>query len=295
MDDLLQSNRTLDRIVSSIGDLPASPAIVSSLMTLTADVNTSIDRICQTIMVDQSLAARVLKLSNSSFYGRTKEVRTLKEAVVLLGFKTLRSLVVASSTHSLYQNLANPGFRDKLWEHTLAAALASRTIAETIRHPYLEEAFLSGLMHDIGKLVLSQKIPDKYDNIVTRVEATQGKFIDVEEESLGFNHTDVGLLLLHKWAFPQILCDAVFEHHQPADTDDKPRPLAFVVNLANLMAKNISVGFDDFRFPDLSLHPSAITLGLDTATIERAHDRLKEMFESEKELYQSAVKGASLT
>lgn len=289
MEKLLQSNRTLDRVISSVGDLPASPAIVSSLMNLTTDVNTNIDRICETIMADQSLAAKLLKLSNSSFYGRAKEVRTLREAVVLLGFKTLRSLAVATSTHTLYQKIANEEFRVKLWEHALATALASRLIADAVGHPNSEEAFICGLMHDIGKLVLSQKLYDDYNQVIRTVEEKGAKFIDVEEEKFGFNHTDVGLLLLHKWAFPRVLSNAVFEHHHPIDAGEKPIPLAFIINLANYMVKNLEIGFNDFKMADLSLLPSAGTLELDTDRLEQIKNRLEPQFESERDLYQTAA------
>lgn len=286
MDEILQSNRTLDRIIASIGDLPASPAIVSTLMNLTSDLNTDIENICQVIMTDQSLSAKVLKLSNSSFYGRTKEVQTLKHAVLLLGFKTLRSLVVASSTHSLYHTLSDTKFRDSLWEHTLATALASRITAEAVRQPHVEEAFLAGLMHDIGKLVLSQKIFNDYRTVVDKVEAAQARFIDIEEKEFGFNHTDVGLLLLHKWAFPHILSNAVFEHHDPIEVDDQSVSLACIVNLANDLAKNLTIGFNDFRMHDLPHHPSALALGLDEEKLKLILDKLDEQFKAEKSLYQ---------
>jgi len=236
MASVAQSNRTLDRIISSIGDLPASPAIVSSLMSLTADINANLNTICKTIMVDQSLVARVLRLSNSSFYGRAKEVYTLREAIILLGFKTLRSLVVASSTHTLYQGVSDRRFRDALWEHTLAAALASRLIAQAINHPGVEEAFLAGLMHDIGKLVLMQKIPDQYQAVLIAAEQTGRTHVELEQEKLGFDHTEVGRLLLQKWAFPRLLVQAVADHHHPQGPDERPIPLAFVVNVANTLA-----------------------------------------------------------
>jgi len=293
MDKLMQSNRTLDRIIASIGDLPASPAIISSLMSLTSDLNADIENICQVIMTDQSLSAKVLKLSNSSFYGRTKEIQTLKQAVLLLGFKTLRSLVVASSTHSLYHTLSDTEFRDKLWEHTLAVALASRITAETINYPYVEEAFLAGLMHDIGKLVLSQKVFNDYKTVVNQVEAAQAKFITIEEKVFGFNHTDVGLLLLHKWAFPNILSNAVFEHHDPIAVDNQPTSLAFVVNLANDLAKELEIGFNDFKVHDLYLHPSASVLGLNEEKLGQILETLSEQFRTEQSLFQGAVEPAA--
>ncbi len=283
-----QPNRTLDRIISSIGDLPASPMIVSTLMSLTADLNSSLNKICKTIMADQSLTARVLKLSNSSFYGRAKEVYTLKEAIILLGFKTLRSLVVASSTHTLYQGVTDQRFRDRLWEHTLATALASRLIAQAVDHPGFEEAFIAGLMHDIGKLVLMQKIPEQYQTIISTAEQSGRSHAELEREILGFDHTEVGRLLLQKWAFPRLLVQAVAEHHDPLGENEHPLPLAFIVNAADILARNQGISTDSAPGDAPEWPPSARILGLDQARLEEIVAGLTVQFAGERELYKAA-------
>lgn len=288
MDKMVVSSRNLDMIISSIGDLPATPAIISTLMGLTSDINTDIDKITKAISSDQSLTARVLKLSNSTFYGRTKEVRTLKEAILLLGFKTLRSMVVASSTHSLYQSAGSGGAQEKLWEHSLATAIASRLVATSTGHPLAEEAFIAGLLHDIGKLVLLQKRVKEYKEIITSVEASGGTFQEVEEQTFGFNHTDVGLLLLHKWSFPPVLANAVFEHHDPIDTDTDIIPLSYIIHFSNHFAKLLPIGFGDFRVEDLSTLTSMNRLGLSTDDLETLEPALAEQFACEKEILAAA-------
>lgn len=289
MDKIVESSRTLDMIISSIGDLPATPAIISTLMSLTADLNADIDKISRAISSDQSLTARVLKLSNSSFYGRTKEVRTLNEAILLLGFKTLRSMVVASSTHSLYQSTGSGDAQEKLWEHSLATAIASRLVAASIRHPLAEEAFIAGLLHDIGKLVLLQKRGGEYKDIIAGVESSGETFLDVEDEVFGFNHTDVGLLLLHKWSFPQILANAVFEHHEPIDAESDVPPLSFIIHFGNHVAKRLDIGFNDTRVEDLTTLPSMARLGLTPEALETLEPALAEQFDYEKEILAPAA------
>lgn len=287
MEKFVESSRALEKIVSSIGDLPATPAIIASLMGLTSDLNTDINRITQALMSDQSLTARVLKLSNSSFYGRAKEVRTLKEAILLLGFKTLRSLVVASSTHSLY-NTSGGESHNKLWEHTLATAISARLVAKLSRHPNVEEAFIAGLLHDIGKLVFLQKKPAEYTEIIVKAEVSRRSFIEFEEEKFGFNHTDVGLLLLHNWSFPQLLSNAVFEHHDPIEVEEEGvPPLSYVINLANMVAKKLDVGFKDYSPENLAEQPSAQRLGLKEESFEEIIEDLKEQFENERKIFLS--------
>lgn len=254
-------------------------------MGLTANINSNINKICQTIMVDQSLTARVLRMSNSSFYGRSKQVATLKEAIILLGFKTLRSLVVASSTHSMYQGVPDKAFRERLWEHTLEVALASRLIASAARHPQVEEAFIAGLMHDIGKLVLTQKINDQYQKIITTVEQTGRSHIEVEQEILGFDHAEVGRLLLQKWAFPRPFVRAVAEHHAPKDDHEYPPALAFIVHLANRIAAPASAAPATVTVDDLAKLSSARVLGFDAARLQELGDTFTAQLAGEKEVY----------
>ncbi|MCK5126439.1 MAG: HDOD domain-containing protein [candidate division Zixibacteria bacterium] len=284
MEKLEESSRSLDIIISSIGELPAIPVIIASLMNLTSDLNTDINKITKALLADQSLTARVLKLSNSSFYGRAKEVKTLKEAIVLLGFNTLRSLVVATSTHSLYDSTGGEN-HNKLWEHTLASAISCRLVAKFSRHLLVEEAFIAGLLHDIGKLVLLQKKPDEYTEIIVKVEMTQGQFIDFEEEKFGFNHTDIGLLLLHKWSFPKVLSNAVFEHHSPIDLEDSNMPLAFVINLGNMLAKKLDIGFNDYNPENLAETSSAVKLGLTEEALAEIEEQLAEQFKYERDVF----------
>jgi len=178
-----ETQRALDKIISTIGDLPTTPAIIATLMNLTADIDTDINKITRAIMADQSLTAKVLKLSNSSFYGRAKEVRTLNEAIIILGFMTLHSLIIATSTQTLYQKAGDDGVSGKLWEHAFAVALASRLVAQAVHFPFVEEAFIGGLLHDIGKLVLMQKTPEEYRRIIAEVEKTRGSFSGVRFQS----------------------------------------------------------------------------------------------------------------
>lgn len=290
MDKVLESNLALDKIISTIGDLPATPVIIASLMNLTSDINTDIEKITKNLISDQSLTARVLKLANSSFYGRAKAVATLKEAIVLLGFNTLRSLVLATSTHRLYQNGENDEVQDKLWEHSLATAIASRMLAEKSGCGHAEEAFIAGLLHDIGKLVLTQKLPEEYGKVIQRVEKNQLKFIDVEDEQFGFNHTDVAFLLLHKWSFPAEIVNSVYEHHAPKkNEDDKGISLAYFLNLGSMMAKKLGVGFNDFHYEDLFLLPAATILNFDEESLEEMQVSLEEKFKEEKEIFASAL------
>ena len=130
MNTLTHSNPTLlDRIIETIGELPTSPTVVASVMGMTKDLNTDVTKLSRVLSSDQSLTAKVLRLSNSPFYGRMRGVATLDEAIMILGFFTIRSLVVASSAYSMFNLGGQGGLEYRLWNHSLAAAMCARLTA----------------------------------------------------------------------------------------------------------------------------------------------------------------------
>jgi len=280
-------NSSLEATIHAVGDLPASPAIVSTVMGLTSDLNTSVTDISQVLASDQSLTAKVLKLSNSSFYGRSKDVKTLQEAILILGFFTVRSLVIATSAHSMYMEKDTDGSRTKLWRHSLSAAVAAREIARRTKHPNKEEIFISTLLHDIGKLVLLQKMPVKYAEIVAQVEKDKLSFVETENEMLGFTHCDVAAILLDKWSFPASMIASIqFHHSLPNIEQDQPVPIAYTVNLGNHIAKTINVGFDDYRVEELAGLRSAQVLDLDEEAIAEIVESFEKHYNSEMSIFE---------
>ncbi len=292
---IIDPNQVAAKIVSTMGELPASPAIVSTVMGLTSNMDTEVAQLGKVLSADQALSAKVLKLSNSSFYGRPKGVGTLKEAILILGFSTLRSLVVASSTHSLFKKKGESDIEQKLWEHSLATAMASRIVSEKIRHPQVEEAFIVGLMHDLGKLILSQKLSEQYEAVCTQVETENLTFLEVENEQLGFGHVEVGRLLLEKWNFPSTLTSAISNHHDPQnETQDaefneltaSKIPIAFIINFCDQLAKHIDCGFDDRHIDNLTSLPLAQIAGFEQDDIDKLIENLNQAYQSEKHLFE---------
>ncbi|MDH3889802.1 MAG: HDOD domain-containing protein [candidate division Zixibacteria bacterium] len=279
----------LDNIIATVGELPASPTIVSTVMGLTADLDSRVEDISKVLMSDQSLTAKVLKLSNSSFYGRPKNVTTLEEAIMILGFFTVQSMVVATSAHSMYTKDDAEGYKAKLWRHSLSAAVAARQVAKSVRHPEAEQAFIAALLHDIGKLVLLQKMPTRYQEIVAEVEEQKKTFLNVETRELGFNHCDVAALLLEAWDFPTALTEAIFAHHLlPPVEEGKAAPVAHVVHLGNCLAKRLGVGFGDAVVENLSDLRSAQALSLDEAGIEQLLEEITEHYEAEISIFEES-------
>ncbi len=280
---------TLDRIIASVGELPASPVIVSSVMGLTSNLDARLDEVTDALASDQSLTAKVLKLSNSSFFGRPKQVTTLSEAILVLGFYNVRSLVVATSAHSMYSRGKKGGPEEKLWQHSLSSAVASRMIAEYTNYPDKEELFIAALLHDIGKLVLLQKLPDAYRRIVQMVEQTGGEFHREEVKTFGFTHSDVAAALLEKWSFPAGLIEVIHKHHRISEIEDEHMlQTVHLLDLGNCVAKKMGVGFKDRQVENLAELESAAALSIDGEALETIYEKCVEAYEAGSNVFEDA-------
>ncbi|GAB4259222.1 MAG: hypothetical protein Kow0092_07350 [Deferrisomatales bacterium] len=195
----------VDLIVALVDDLPGLPAVAQRALSLLSDPTTEPEALESALSRDPSLAVRVLRLANSAYYRRSREITTLAGAVVVLGFKTLHTLVLSSAVHRVISSAGEVAPR--LWEHCYAAALACRELARLAGAGAVarEEAFLAGLFHDVGKGVIAHKFPGIYDG---RPGA------EAEREQLGFDHAQLGSALLAAWEIPAELRHAVGEHHR---------------------------------------------------------------------------------
>ncbi len=285
----ITANRQMDQIINSLGELPSSPAVINLVLKMTSDFNSDIKALSKALSADQTLTAKILKLSNSSFYGRAQGVATLEEAVMILGFFTLRSLVIATSTHALFKDDIPNSPERQLWVHSLATGIASRIIAQKTPGANVEEAFIGGLMHDIGKLIFLQKMPEMYLEIVNKVESGSSTFSETELESFGFTHSSLGSILMIKWSFPQELIDGVADHHKPEKSCsiESDSSLAAIINLANAMAKSIGADFGQAPPESLTELQSAKFLEIDDEAIVAILAELQDSFEEEKSIFES--------
>ena len=280
------SSEQLKNIIMTTRDLPAMPQVASKVLELSSDPNTSAIQLQQIISDDQAMTARILKIANSAMYSCSRKVKTLTEAIVMLGFNSIRSLVVTSAARNLYNTRnATTGLKERLlWEHSIGVAFACRLLVQDRIPSLAEEAFLAGLMHDIGKLVLNLRVPEQFDEIVQIVYNDNRPFDITEKEILGFNHAEVGALLVNKWNLSPLLEDTILKHHTPeAMTTDNQ--LLLYLDLANKICHKLGIGFLDE--PDLDINGclSNQILGLPPKTFDVVAVRLQETLESEMEIF----------
>ena len=270
-------------------DLPTIPVVAIKVMQLMESDTATAEELAKIVASDPAVAARVLKISNSSFYGCRRQIQTLSSAIVILGFSTLRSLVVAASVKQVYKPY---GLTEKmLWEHSFAAGLAARMIARRTRAANEEEAFLAGLFHDIGKIIMNTLDRVKFQEVMQHCYNEGISFGQAERGVYPFSHDEVGAHVIKKWNFPDILTNAILQHHRLefAPTDDPALVnLTAVTALADMFCLKLGIGVrepqDDI---DLADSKPGQMLRLTEETAEELLQAFGEAFEKDKALFAS--------
>jgi len=213
----------LSGLLDRVGDLPPFPAVIEQATMLAQDPRTSAADLAKVIQMDPALTAKILRVTNSAFYGMSREISTVKDAVVVMGFSAVRSLAVAMSAMHLLQTVDRPLFRqDVFWLHSMCCAMVAQKISKSARLP-ADEAFTAGLLHDIGKLVL-QKYAARPFATVLAVQAHNGIVsCTTEAKLLRTTHAELGRKLCEKWQLPPSLVAAIGGHHQTTPRQKQSR------------------------------------------------------------------------
>lgn len=230
----------IDRVLSGINALPSLPASVTELLASIDDPDADTEAIARRVARDQGLTARILRVANSPFYGQSRHIASIADAVILLGLRSVRALAVAASFTSVFKvgSDAESELRS-FWKHGIAAALCARLLAARLGVAE-EEAFISGLLHDIGRVALVVSFPRHMAAVAAYRQERDCQPIDAENAVLGLDHALVGRLMTERWRFPPPLCAAIGSHHAPPA--DAYRKLPGILHLSNAIACALDFG-----------------------------------------------------
>jgi HD-like signal output (HDOD) protein len=225
------------KILRGLVELPPMPNIILKAREIMEDPGSSLKDLAAVIEHDQAIVARVLALANSAYYGLSGLVSSIQHASILLGQKTLGELITIAASSKLLSKplkgyMLHPG---DLWKHSLAVALGSKIISEKINAECIEDAFIAGLLHDAGKIILDPYIVERKKAFKKALENGQPKFIQAEKEILGFDHAEVMSRAVRFWRYPENQSTAIRYHHYPSRSDDNE--MAFIIHLADFTAK----------------------------------------------------------
>lgn len=233
-------------IISRVGTLPPLPDTAVKLMEVINDPSSSVDEIVEVIRYDQAVTADVLKLCNSAYFGLSRNITSLNEAMLRLGTVKVLQLVMSVHTSSILANEQrgyglDPGV---LWRHSVAVALAASIVAQKINLTNVNLVFTGGLLHDIGKVVLNEYVAEEFGKILGLVKENRLSFVEAEHQVLGYSHQEIGGKIARMWKLPDPIVRCIRYHHDPGDLET-PDPLIDAVYLANCVCLMLGIGLGE--------------------------------------------------
>lgn len=267
-------NDFLQKLTHQNITLPEIPSIVFELNEVIANPLSSAEDIAQVVQRSPSLTALLLKIVNSPFYGFPSKIDKISLAVTLIGTREISGLALGISIISLFNNIPEEILSmNSFLRHSLACGIISRILAAHKSIPQTEQMFVSGLLHDLGRLILYSYFPEESRNIINRARSSSRLLYQQENDSLGCNHTDLVKELLQRWKLPMVLENNVFYHHRPSEAQ-QPLP-ATLVHLADLITNSLGIGtsgeryvppLDNTAWENLGLSPTCFDVVVKQAT-----------------------------
>ena len=249
MSEIDEKSRELikTRIISKMQDIKSFPQFVMETMRKLNDPESNAADVAKSLSRDEGLVLRILKLANSAAYGMTRNISNISEAIALLGYKSVSNIILAATVYSaMDKGLSGYALdRGELWRHSLMVAYTSRYLAKITGKVGTEDAYVGGLLHDIGKVILNDYVRFGYGILVKLVVEKHIPFTEAELRVLGFDHAMIGEILVERWDMPEAYRVAVAYHHKPNELpEDKKefQPLLDVVTVSNTICLMLGIG-----------------------------------------------------
>lgn len=275
----------LENRLAKITDLPTLSVVANNIVQITQSPKSSALEVGRAISQDQALVSRILRIANSTFYGFPGKITTIPHAVVILGFTNIRNLVLTASISKMFSSKGGDGDFDRegFWKHSVACGVTSKLIAKRLGLKNLEEVFIWGLLHDVGKLVLDTYFNEEFTRVVCLVKEKEILLRDAEQKLLGFDHAAVGASVADRWNLPPALIKAIRFHHNPTQANESMRMVA-IVHLADVFCRAIGIGNGgDSKIPCIN-EESWKLLRLNKRTIKKLFSEMEQAIANAKVL-----------
>ena len=230
-------------IIQNIKNLQTLPTIYTSISEALKNPLVTPEKLAQIISVDQVSSVKILKVANSPFYGFRGRIDTISQAILYLGFDEIKNIIFALSVVNIFtkdREILNFKPSD-LWAHSIAVGIATRLIGSAVGEKELENYFLAGIIHDIGKLLFIEFIPKEYEKVLKLVKEKNCFIKDAEVEILGMDHCRAGQILAEKWKLPSGLQDAILLHHAGIKANQRSKMIASV-HIADILTTALDLG-----------------------------------------------------
>lgn len=264
-------------VIRQIRDLPSLPIVVMEVLKSFEQTDVSIGELADKVAKDQALAAKTLRLANSSFYGLQCKVTTIQQAITILGFDSVRTLIAAAGITDNFSGSKHASFDAKaFWRHAIGTALCAKMLAREMNLNQ-DYAFVSGLLHDIGKLVLVTRFPEQYAQVATYRDKHDCYALEAERAVLEIDHPTVGRALAQYWKFPSILQKAIANHHAPEASDLGDIPA--VVHIADAVAHALDLSWQEHDLVPAITDAAWNSMALEPGTFRRICREVETEFE----------------
>ncbi len=279
----------VNNAINSIGEIATLPEITVRIIQIVEDAKATARDLHDVIRNDPALAAKILKVVNSAFYGLPGQVNNVDRAIVLLGLSAVKNIAIAASMTRLFQGgVTIDGFNGmELWRHSATVGAASRLIAKAQGAQCMEEMFLAGLIHDLGLLIERQALPRKLAEVIARHRAEPRSFCQIEEEVIGADHQAFGQALATKWRFPKGLVAVIGYHHKPHLLSPEFKQMVEIVHLADVIACQLEFGFSRTAALTEITEPLLKSMNLSAAQVEAIKAEVPEHVRAAEALFQS--------
>jgi len=233
-----ERDRTREQILGVLSrtrDILALPNVVHEILEVTSGKNSSASDLTNIIESDPALTSKILAVANSAYYGFVKKISSISHAVVILGFREIQNIALSMSVLQLFDRKGTV-FNEQLWRHSFAVGVGTRMVAGHLGLKLDGKYFVAGLLHDVGKIFLSQYLPDMFGRVLSILEMQDNTYTyhSLEEWIFGLSHSDIGGRLLSSWLFPPEIVNAVSHHHQPSMSEHEP-VFSACVHIADLL------------------------------------------------------------
>ena len=237
-----QNRQKTEAILAAIKDLPSIPKVVFEVTRLLNDSKTATNRLSEVIGKDQGLTSKVLAIANSPLYGIKRKVSSIEFAVLILGFQEIKNIVAALSFVDSIEVAPTEYFDpQEFWLHSMLVGTAAKGISQHLGFEFGSEAFVAGLLHDLGILVIHKFFHAEFIQIVEKASSENMPIIEAETKILGLTHQEIGRFLAEKWDLPLILCESINFHHTPSEANEN-KYFVSIIHLVDYMTQCLGVG-----------------------------------------------------
>lgn len=277
-----------ESITKSMGELPASPIVASKLLELLRKPDLKIKELANAVSLDPVISARLMRMANSVFYQQMKQVKTVDRAIIVVGEDVLKNLALEYSLRSTSKTYGI--MERKLWENSIGCAVACRILADRLTKIDKNEAYLAGLQHHIGKVVMVNRDKDLYKKVLQIVDSGEGQLRDVERGLFAYSHEVVGAALLDHWNYPKTIIAVTLHHHHfegQQTENDEVFTICAIISMASDFCRHFGIGFAEATEVDLNLCRGALALAANPMIVDELVEGFYPEFIKERNLFLS--------